>query len=96
MNFHEVVTLLRHNSNASDWNVVSENKASIGYCLEDVNLRLALDVIQDRGKTHFRIQIFYAATTLLSFTVPNVAGKTRSSRFTSAIDLTQRKLASLS
>jgi hypothetical protein len=88
MTFQEIQTLLKHNSDASSWQVVSKTNGSIGYCLEDVNLRIALSSIQIGKDPHLEIDILYGATTLLSFVVPSPNKHDEKSRFDNALGLT--------
>src|SRR5262249_8507802 len=84
MNFQKIVTLLRHNTNTTDWHVVYQTKKeTMGYCLEDVNLRLILLTVQ--GKT-IEIQILYAATIVFSFVLPKPARSARQENFITALE----------
>ncbi len=85
MKFQEILTLLKHNPNASDWHAISKGNASIGYCLEDVNLRLALLTVR-KGRPHLEIEILYAATTIFSFDVPNASKSEEKSQFVNALN----------
>jgi hypothetical protein len=88
MTFQEIQTLLKHNSDASSWQVVSKTNASFGYCLEDVNLRIALLSIQIGKDPHIEIDILYGATTLFSFVIPSANDRDEKSRFDNALGLT--------
>lgn len=84
MNFQEILTLLRHNTNPTDWHVVFQTKKeTMGYCLEDVNLRLMLIAVQGKG---IEIRILYAATIVLSFIPLKLPGSTKQEKFMTALE----------
>jgi len=87
MNFQEILTLIKHNSTPDNWNIVSTRNAIKAYCLEDVNLRLTTSIVDEGGVQHFKIEILYAATTIFSYVLPNVAGDDEKSRFESALSI---------
>jgi hypothetical protein len=70
MNVQEILTLLKHNASASEWGKIEQPNGVVSYCLEDVNLRLALLVTWQNTRPFQTIEILYAATTLLSFSIP--------------------------
>ena len=70
MNMQEILTLLRHNSNASDWGHIAQSNGVVSFCMEDVNLRLALLVTWENNKSFQTIEISYASTTVVSFSIP--------------------------
>lgn len=70
MNFDEIKTLIAHNQSPADWNIVFQDKVTLAYCLEDVDLRLTTSVVRVNGISRIQIQILYAATIILSFLLP--------------------------
>jgi hypothetical protein len=91
--FEQIVRLLKHNSTPADWNVLAQAKSSVAYCLEDVNLRLALNIIKQGGVEQFQIQVFYSATTIMSVILPNVSKKSQRERLLSALAFSLSTLA---
>jgi hypothetical protein len=71
MKLKELIQLMQHNSDPRDWCFVPQQNGTTGFCVEDVNLRMALLVVKTGTKEQLEIQIQYATTIILSFLLPS-------------------------
>jgi hypothetical protein len=73
LRYSDVMLMLERNQSSADWIRVDNENGDGGntsFCLEDVRLVIAFDVVWKKGKPAMRFQISYDSTKLGWFDIP--------------------------
>lgn len=93
MQFDEILALLRANPSSTDWGHVELANVWTSYCLADINLRSEFQIVWEQGKPFMQITLYYAATVLLSFSIPTVGANVSRDSIAELLNKTTEQLS---